>query len=281
MIRTKTIQFIQGWIEQHLEQRISIDQIAQLSGYSRRYIQHVFKQKTGEILGDYIRRRKLCRAATLVRLTSMSMIDIAARLGYDSQQTFSREFKKLFGVSPRVYRNRDFWDLTQICPPWSETHVILPECKLYYLKEMTFLGKKKINYEISFEDRNNNSLRYKWLSRDLTKYNPSIYYLSKFKASTKNNNAIYVETFCGVKVNEVTSCYGSDILYLPSGMYASFHYEGLWADYTSLIRRIYLEALPYHGLGRVNGYDIEHFQQTKNVNWISCDYFIPVKKLND
>lgn len=51
-------------------------------------------------LGEYIRKRRLCRAAILVRLTAKSMLDIALSLHFDSQQSFSREFKKLFGCSP-------------------------------------------------------------------------------------------------------------------------------------------------------------------------------------
>ncbi|END57144.1 bacterial regulatory helix-turn-helix s, AraC family protein, partial [Escherichia coli p0305293.13] len=44
------------------------------------------------------------------------MLDIALSLHFDSQQSFSREFKKLFGCSPREYRHRDYWDLANIFP---------------------------------------------------------------------------------------------------------------------------------------------------------------------
>lgn len=117
MIRQKILQQLLEWIECNLDHPISIEDIAQKSGYSRRNIQLLFRNFMHMPLGSYIRKRRLCRAAILVRLTAKSMLDIALSLHFDSQQSFSREFKKLFGCSPREYRLRDFWDLTNILPP--------------------------------------------------------------------------------------------------------------------------------------------------------------------
>ena len=100
MIRQKILQQLLEWIECNLEHPISIEDIAQKSGYSRRNIQLLFRNFMHVPLGEYIRKRRLCRAAILVRLTAKSMLDIALSLHFDSQQSFSREFKKLFGCSP-------------------------------------------------------------------------------------------------------------------------------------------------------------------------------------
>lgn len=116
MIRQKILQQLLEWIECNLEHPISIEDIAQKSGYSRRNIQLLFRNFMHVPLGEYIRKRRLCRAAILVRLTAKSMLDIALSLHFDSQQSFSREFKKLFGCSPREYRHRDYWDLANIFP---------------------------------------------------------------------------------------------------------------------------------------------------------------------
>lgn len=120
MIRQKILQQLLEWIECNLEHPISIEDIAQKSGYSRRNIQLLFRNFMHVPLGEYIRKRRLCRAAILVRLTAKSMLDIALSLHFDSQQSFSREFKKLFGCSPREYRHRDYWDLANIFPSEQE-----------------------------------------------------------------------------------------------------------------------------------------------------------------
>lgn len=106
MIRQKILQQLPEWIECNLEHPISIEDIAQKSGYSRRNIQLLFRNFMHVPLGEYIRKRRLCRAAILVRLTAKSMLDIALSLHFDSQQSFSREFKSYSAALP--------W----IPPPW-------------------------------------------------------------------------------------------------------------------------------------------------------------------
>ena len=72
MIRQKILQQLLEWIECNLEHPISIEDIAQKSGYSRRNIQLLFRNFMHVPLGEYIRKRRLCRAAILVRLTAKS-----------------------------------------------------------------------------------------------------------------------------------------------------------------------------------------------------------------
>lgn len=100
MIRQKILQQLLEWIECNLEHPISIEDIAQKSGYSRRNIQLLFRNFMHVPLGEYIRKRRLCRAAILVRLTAKSMLDIALSLHFDSQQSFSREFKNYSAALP-------------------------------------------------------------------------------------------------------------------------------------------------------------------------------------
>lgn len=104
-------------IEKNLEERIDIEKLVVITGYSRRSLQDFFKEKCGVSIGKYIRQRKLSRSATLLKLTSQSVTDIAFRMGFDSVQSYSREFKKTFGVNPNNYRKADFWDLRNLRPP--------------------------------------------------------------------------------------------------------------------------------------------------------------------
>lgn len=90
-------------IEKNLEERIDIEKLVVITGYSRRSLQDFFKEKCGVSIGKYIRQRKLSRSATLLKLTSQSVTDIAFRMGFDSVQSYSREFKKTFGVNPNNY----------------------------------------------------------------------------------------------------------------------------------------------------------------------------------
>ncbi|WP_213993058.1 helix-turn-helix domain-containing protein [Sodalis sp. dw_96] len=83
------------WIENHLNKPLSIDIVANKSGYSKWYLQRIFLQVTDLMLGTYIRQRKLFETALSLLKTKQSIIDITIAYSFDSQETFTRAFKKV------------------------------------------------------------------------------------------------------------------------------------------------------------------------------------------
>ncbi|TNS94750.1 helix-turn-helix transcriptional regulator, partial [Escherichia coli] len=105
MIRLLTIKEIPQYIEDNLDiYNIDIDSLVTRSGYSRRNLQLLFKRFVGMPVGKYIRLRRVSRSAVLLRLTNLPLSVISTTLCYDSQQTFTREFKKHTGYTPKQYR---------------------------------------------------------------------------------------------------------------------------------------------------------------------------------
>lgn len=92
------------WIEKHIDDKLLIDDVSRQSGYSKWHIQRKFKAVTGKTIASYIRNRKLTRAALALRKTNRRVLDIALSCGFDNQQTFTRMFRKRFGVAPGGYR---------------------------------------------------------------------------------------------------------------------------------------------------------------------------------
>lgn len=83
------IQTLIEWIDEHIDQPLNIDIVARKSGYSKWYLQRMFRTVMHQTLGDYIRQRRLLLAAEALRTTQRPIFDIAMDLGYVSQQTFS------------------------------------------------------------------------------------------------------------------------------------------------------------------------------------------------
>jgi len=67
----------------------------------------MFAAVTGLSLGSYIRRRRLTKAAAKLRSSSERIIEIALDSGFESQESFTRAFKNMFGANPNEYRKSD------------------------------------------------------------------------------------------------------------------------------------------------------------------------------
>ena len=93
-----------SWLEGHLDQPLSLDNVAAKAGYSKWHLQRMFKDVTGHAIGAYIRARRLSKSAVALRLTARPILDIALQYRFDSQQTFTRAFKKQFSLTPALYR---------------------------------------------------------------------------------------------------------------------------------------------------------------------------------
>ncbi|TKI03456.1 helix-turn-helix domain-containing protein [Martelella alba] len=100
------IRDLQQWLEKNLDKSLSLDEVAARSGYSKWHLQRMFRHVTGDALGSYIRTRRLSRAASELCFKDQSILDIALQSGFDSQQSFSRAFKRQFSQTPGAFRSR-------------------------------------------------------------------------------------------------------------------------------------------------------------------------------
>jgi len=105
MMQEEIIHSLTRWIDQNLDKTLSIDEVAARSGYSKWHLQRMFRTVTKQTLGGYIRERRLTLAAEALRQTQRPVFDIAMQYGYDSQQTFSRVFRRQFSQTPTAYRH--------------------------------------------------------------------------------------------------------------------------------------------------------------------------------
>ena len=92
------------WIEDNIDKPLRIEDVAKHSGYSKWYLQRMFTTTTGKSMGTWIRDRKLALAADELVNTDDRIVDISERLGFDSQQSFTRIFGKKYNISPSAYR---------------------------------------------------------------------------------------------------------------------------------------------------------------------------------
>lgn len=98
------IQLCCDYIELHLEEDVSVEQLAQQVGYNKNYLARKFKEETGTSIIDYIRIVKIERAKQLLAYSSASIDEIGANLHFCSRSYFSKVFQQITGATPAEYR---------------------------------------------------------------------------------------------------------------------------------------------------------------------------------
>lgn len=92
------------YMQQHIEENISLNELSTLYNYSVSRFSNLFKQKTGYAPIDYFVQMKMQKACQLLDFTDRSVKDIAFSMGFDDPYYFSKRFRAIIGKSPKNYR---------------------------------------------------------------------------------------------------------------------------------------------------------------------------------
>jgi len=93
------------YIENHLLDSITVDEVSKEVSISSYYFQKSFLIYTGYSVGEYIRSRRLYLAALDIRNTKEKIINIALKYGYETPEAFSKAFSRFHNATPREIRN--------------------------------------------------------------------------------------------------------------------------------------------------------------------------------
>lgn len=99
---SKVMQFI----EDHLGEEFSREDIASHVFLNSAYLSRLFRKETGDSLSDYILEARVSKAKIFLEKTNKKISDIAADIGYDNFSYFTKIFKKSTGVTPQEYRKK-------------------------------------------------------------------------------------------------------------------------------------------------------------------------------
>lgn len=103
------------YIEDHIMEEISTDEVAKIAFCSKFHFLKTFTMLTGISLSEYIRNRRLSLAAAELVKSDVKVITIALQYGYETPESFTKAFKKLHGVAPSMAR-KEKAKLTTVMP---------------------------------------------------------------------------------------------------------------------------------------------------------------------
>ncbi len=290
--QSNIINILLEWLENNLAQPLSIDDVATKAGFSKWYLQRMFKETTGLTLGAYTRARRLSMAALALRVTSRSILDIGSLYHFESQQIFGRAFKRQFAQTPGSYRCAADWCLSNFCPPIRLASASLPKPHFIPLPEIHLVGVTK-SYSSRLEQIDDflrrdlrSSLWHRYLEKATSV--PSVLYglncliPSQVKGHPRDQDTIFQYTVANASGALPDLFPQGQPIVIEAGTYAQFIYEGAVEGLQDFIILIYDTAMSTLGLTRRQGYDIEIFHPPAKLQStvdciFRCEYFIPIR----
>jgi AraC family transcriptional regulator len=267
-----------NYMEEHLEDEIELEKVAQIACCSVFHFQRMFSYIADIPLSEYIRRRKMTRAALDLQSGDIKIIDIAVKYGYDSPTAFTRAFKNVHGISPSEAKSKGTY--LKAFPPISFKIMIKGDTEMNYRiekKESFRIVGVKEHYLLNIEE-NFVEIPLFWQKTAQSGVIP--------KLCSLMNKAPYgilgVSTCMNGKDFDYFIAIASD-KETPEGMYEYMVPQGIWAifecicsDIQIMQKRIITEWLPSSGYEYADAPDIEVYVEEGPQG--KCEVWIPIVK---
>ena len=106
MNNLQLIEKVLYYVEEHLEEEITYEHLAEVFGYSPFHFHRLFSAAVGQTVTDYLKKRRLTHACVKLQETDAKITDICYGCGFNSIQTFNRMFKDVYGMLPTDARKQ-------------------------------------------------------------------------------------------------------------------------------------------------------------------------------
>ncbi|MGL4799153.1 MAG: helix-turn-helix domain-containing protein [Cellulosilyticaceae bacterium] len=285
-----TVLNVIDYMEMHLKEKFSLEDIATHVHYTVHAVQNIFTQNVGISIGDYIKKRRLTEVAKQLIKTNRPIIYLAVEYNYGSQESFSRAFKDQFGISPSKYRmqgqeryfslyNRVTEEALLAMQNFSLSKIplikIMPSCMLKGRRE-------KIDFA-TYDEEMMWCKIYDTYSRVSKKSNQKMHTLFQYTKDLQiqelNEENTNPTLFIGV--DQEKSAPDGEVwewVTIPEGKYALFEYKGPRSSLCHAYKYIFSIWMPYSAYTVRDAFDFDRYQHmddtTHNVTLSIC---VPVK----
>lgn len=148
------LQQVVSYIRNQYNQKNSIENLEANANFSYRNLQRIFKAHYNETIGAFVTRIKIENSAKLLLFTNDKIKSIADKVGYADVQTYTKAFKKHFGITPAAYKNKK----ESLFKPTIKA----PEFMPFFEEKITVLPAQKVVYKTFKGDYYSNTLDEVW-----------------------------------------------------------------------------------------------------------------------
>lgn len=249
------------YIEAHLSQRLSVEELAGAAHLSKFYFQRLFFRLVGKSPMEYIRLRRMAYALKPLKEKGRTILEVAVACGYQSHSSFTTAFKETYGITPQAYRNSSVVLDPFLVPELSLRHTLVEEGVPLVADGMVLeIERKELARGVWFAGH---SRRAEVASLGQPKVNLLAPMWEDLPISpgpggvgvdilTPCKDPAYFEYFVGVEVSDQPA--GAQLKEMPAGQYVVCRYEA--EDFETLVGQALYKAsgylydtwLPHQGL---------------------------------
>ncbi len=253
------------FIESNLRQAINVADMADAVSYSLFHFCRTFNQATHHTPYDYLMRRRLAESARALLQTGQKVIEIALDYQFNSPETFSRAFKRMFGLQPNQLRKQGHMDSRRLMPRLTLAH-LRHLSRGAYLKPVC-VDKDEIQVggvmTLVKSDPAAIADLWGWLRRELASdpgKGPRNYYgITYYAENWDECGLLYMAT---VEMQDhATPGMALATKTIPAQQYARFIHKGPAPDLALTLDYVYHTWLPQSGRNASYSWVLEHYSQ--------------------
>ena len=148
------------FIDQNLESDLSLNAVSEIAFFSPFHFHRIFKFVTEETLNEYVRRRRIEKSASELLHKNITTAEIAHKYGFSDNSSYSRAFKKYFGVSPTEFKNQNPNKFSKIRQLKSKNGQEYPDYEKYICVINNLKNWIKMNAKIEIKEKPQMELAY-------------------------------------------------------------------------------------------------------------------------
>ncbi|MCM3339846.1 AraC family transcriptional regulator [Paenibacillus sp. MER TA 81-3] len=248
------------YIETNLFQGVQLEELSDRYYMSHTHFYRIFRAVASRTLKEYIDMRRLSVAAEKIKRSSCKMVDIAFECGFQSHESFSRAFKRAFGLSPTEYRHgmreirllprqeiveRDFKNVNRD---------LIVSYDQVELDDRTVVGRNiSFDPEHPHEIARATSFIQAFVEREVTPFGvPRLYSIT----TCSKTSPTQIDYTCAIDpaARSLLSGYGLVSMNIPASKYAVFRYRGSMGHifhtvHHDLYKCIAISGLCFHSVG--------------------------------
>jgi len=242
----RRINIVTEYINNHLDEKLDLSKLADLSNLSPFHFHRITKAFLGEPIGAYITRMRVETAARLLRYTDIPVQDIAFKVGYEMPSSLSKIFNQYYGISPIEFRNDKNFIIMK--PALINPALNLKAPKILDLEDQNVIYVRHIG-DYSSLDFAGAWTKLWGCVKSQKLFTAGIQHVCIYHDDPKVTEPDKLRTDICLVIHKPAEAEGEiGVKILQGGKFAVFHYQGQYANLGSVYDTIFGHWLPQSGL---------------------------------